>query len=231
MTAEQEFFLKILSAALNGRHVFCENINKKFWENEEPVSWGNLQKLARQQAVEAIIDDYMITWETKFMPPDRRLAAERRTATAAIMYYRMINAVFSVLDEMKKQGVHGCLLKGVGMAGCYPKEELRKTGDIDLYLPVREEFEAFCRYLGKQGLEEEKTITDHHRSYYYIQDGVTFELEVHIKPINNRGSGIFQSRYHPRRSSGASAGRKCVLSSASHAAAFPGRGNGRPPVM
>lgn len=81
--------------------------------------------------------------------------------------------------------------KGVGLGAYYPKEELRKVGDVDLYVPIPEEFERFCRILKEQGFQQEKTMADHHLSFFSVSSGIKFELEIHKKPINSQENANF----------------------------------------
>lgn len=192
MTKMQMLFLKIAAASLRGERVFCKEMTKKFWlTNSEEVSFKNLQEMIKEQALEGLISDYLLTWELENMPKLLQEVLQRQTVTSAIMYYRMTNFVFMILNFMRKERIHGCILKGVGLSAYYPKEEMRKVGDVDLYIPNLKEFESFCRILKKHGFEQQKSITDHHISFFYIQEGVRLELEVHKKPINSQTNTSF----------------------------------------
>lgn len=193
MTEVQRLFLKILAAALNEKHVPCGEVTKTFWQplEEGAVSWKELHRTAKEQAVSPLINDYMLTWEPEGMPKDIQENLQNRTLMAAMMYYQMVNFVSMVLELVRKERIHGCILKGVGLGIYYSKEELRKTGDVDLYVPVPGEFESFCRALKNNGFEQEKSITDHHISFFYISEGVRFELELHKKPINSQENELF----------------------------------------
>ena len=186
MTGVQDLFLKILTASLHGSRLSGEEIGENFWQ-----VWQEMKKIARQQAVSPLIYDYLLSWESGRMPEQEQQYLKQQEFVTAMMYYQMVNFVFMVLELLQKQKIQGCILKGVGMAGYYPREELRKAGDVDLYIPVPEEFEAFCKTLKENGFEREKSVTDHHRTYYYVSDGVKFELEVHIKPINTQENAAF----------------------------------------
>lgn len=193
MRKKQMLFLKIAAASLRGERVFCKEITKKFWTDsaEAEVSFGDLQKMAKEQALVGLISDYLLTYESETMPKSLQETLQKQTLTSAMMYYRMANFVFMILDLMRKERVHGCILKGVGLGVYYPKEEMRKAGDVDLYIPDLEEFEAFCQTLKQHGFEQQKSITDHHISFFYMQEGIRLELEVHKKPINSQTNAPF----------------------------------------
>lgn len=194
MTEVQELFLNILSAALAGRQAEEVFTGRDFWQTEagkQGVSWQELQKIAEEQGMTGFFNDYMLTWEREKIPKPLQGELQKQAFSAAIKYYRLADFAAMVLELVKKQKFHACILKGVGLSAYYPKEELRKAGDVDLYLPVSGEFDAFCALLKKSGFEQEKSITDHHVSFFYVSDGIRFELEVHKKPINSQENKAF----------------------------------------
>jgi hypothetical protein len=70
------------------------------------------------------------------------------------------------------------VLKGVATAELYPYPELRKSGDIDLLLPKREELVRACYLLETQGfLLKEKQNTNHH-VVYESKEGIAIELHT-----------------------------------------------------
>lgn len=196
MTEVQQLFLKILAAALNEKHVPCREAAAIFWQpsGEGTVSWRELHRIAKEQALFPLINDYMLTWESEHMPENIQEELQKQLLVTAMMYYRMVNFVSAVLELVEKEGIHACILKGIGLGEYYLKEELRKTGDVDLYVPVPQEFERFCRLLKERGFEQEKSVTDHHISFFYVLEGMKFELEVHKKPINSQENECFNGQ-------------------------------------
>lgn len=191
MTQAQELFLKVLSAALSRRQPLDKEQSLEEQLKKCTVSWQELRKIAKEQALSLLVDDYILEYELINLTEREQEELQNQAISAAMMYYHMVNFVFRVLSLTKQEKIHSCILKGVGLSSYYPKEEVRKIGDMDLYIPIPEEFEHFCRILKKQGFEQEKTIADHHLSFFYLYSGTRFELEVHKKPISSQGNRNF----------------------------------------
>lgn len=195
MTKIQELFLMILSASLDKDQSPYKDKNEELWKllQEDPASWQALFQIAKEQALSQIVNDYLLTYGLDFLSKEMQESLQSQMITAAGMYYRMVNFVFKVLSLAKQEQIHCCILKGVGLGIYYPKEELRKTGDVDLYIPVPEELERFCRILKEQGFQQEKNMVDHHLSFFYISSGIKFELELHKQPINSQENADFNN--------------------------------------
>lgn len=190
MTQVQKLFLAILSASLKPE---CQEQSKELSKllEKTSISWQALCQIAKEQALSLLLYDYILTYSFEILTKEEQKKIQNQVMTAAVMYYHMVNFVFKVLSLAKQEGISCCILKGIGLSAYYPKEELRKTGDVDLYIPNLEEWERFCKILKSQGFKQEKTIADHHISFFYIISGIRFELEVHKRPINRQENKEF----------------------------------------
>lgn len=98
--------------------------------------WEQLFVKAKAHAVLALVADKV------FQTPELRKkipqAFCRRLKDFAIRNYsshaRLNNTLIQIVSELDNHGVHSVLLKGQGLARCYPVPELRQCGDIDLYV-------------------------------------------------------------------------------------------------
>lgn len=80
-----------------------------------------------------------------------------------------------VVALIEKEGLHYCLLKGLGMACLYPRPELRQGGDFDLWIDApRKDIVEFAKKYGKVG-----DMLYHHVDAGKIE-GV--EVELHFTP-------------------------------------------------
>ena len=76
----------------------------------------------------------------------------------------------------KDLGINAFLLKGQGLANCYSQPNLRVCGDIDWYLPVKEDYNRLIEHLNKRGIEVK---SDTNYSSNFIWNG--FEIDLHQK--------------------------------------------------
>ena len=92
-----------------------------------------------------------------------------------------------VAKNFEKEGFRACLLKGQGLALCYPDPSLRYPGDIDIWVEGGKK--SVMALLRKMGMMQDLSITedDSHASvaYHHVhlpvnEHGVT--VEVHFRP-------------------------------------------------
>jgi len=209
MDEQHKIFLKFVAASLGGTPVKISDM-PDFWRQGDDrssrqncfseaegtvgkrfVYFSEIAKIAKEQAVTALIYDYLLEQNDPSMPRLQKKTMQMQLINMAGMYYRMVNFVRRLQRMLDQLCIQGCILKGVGLGQYYPKEELRKAGDVDVYVPVPADFEKLCSYLCGHGFEEEGTVTDHHRTFYQYENGIRMELEVHKKTINSQQSAVF----------------------------------------
>ena len=83
-----------------------------------------------------------------------------------------------LLDDMRKEGIGFCLLKGASVSRFYPVPEYRISGDTDILIDPADE-EKVQRFLEKQGcIIEERDKNEHHFKAFHKTGGL---MEVHIR--------------------------------------------------
>ena len=106
-----------------------------FERNPFPRDWTNLFKKACQQTMQGFLNDGVHRLPEKQMPPAELLAEwDENTAKIARVYHVHEEHIVELESLLKRLGLHGCILKGTGLAHLYPNPERRMCGDIDLWV-------------------------------------------------------------------------------------------------
>lgn len=117
------------------------------------AEWEQTFLLARQQTVLAVTCQAVQTLPDEALPADRLLMrwmaeADRVELASA----QMDEAVLSVCDAFRGEGLQPIVLKGQGVAQFYPQPSLREAGDIDLFFPREGERAKAERLLASRGI-------------------------------------------------------------------------------
>lgn len=101
--------------------------------------------------------------------------AEGTLEKCAKSHHAANTVIANVCSELEAAGIRSILLKGQGIAACYPIPKIRQAGDIDLY--VREDDYAAARgMLASKFGGETGEVEDKHTSFHV---GGTLEIELH----------------------------------------------------
>lgn len=98
----------------------------------------------------------------------------------ALQYYGILSLSTYLVDLLGDQRVY--LLKGVSLSTLYPREEIRKIGDIDLYIQGAEDREKAFALLKKEGFQASREAWDYHLTYYKNWGEKRYCLELHSRP-------------------------------------------------
>ena len=135
--------------------------------------WETLLKQARAHSVEALIADGAGFLPAESRPSFQILGSRALSVDAIEMGNQKVNAVLkSMAAFWKKEGVSAVLLKGQGLATMYPNPLHRTPGDIDWYLPGKENFSKALALVKNKGLAPE---IDGDGDYHYSVNGVVVE--------------------------------------------------------
>lgn len=144
---------------------------------EGPLDWDYLLRLARKQTVTGLFYESVALLPAEKRPPREVIlglfASVRQIEQANV---RLNAAVEAVVGRYRRAGLEPVLLKGQGVGQYYRDPLRRQPGDIDLYFPTREQFDAAnaeaARWEGVLFHED----TTYHRSFDL--HGVTVENHV-----------------------------------------------------
>ncbi|MDR0977239.1 MAG: nucleotidyltransferase family protein [Prevotellaceae bacterium] len=126
----RKLFFTLLRAGL-WQHTADANL----FTDLQPADWERLFYMARSQAVAALVFDGVATLPAAVRPPRTlyvqwaglALQIERENCT-------LDAAIPRLFEPYRAAGLHPVLLKGQGVARCYPNPARRTSGDIDIYV-------------------------------------------------------------------------------------------------
>lgn len=154
---------------------------------DEQTDWQAIYKLAREQTVAGIAYDGMLTLPADKQPP-RALLLQW---SSSLMLYEDNNHLLNtriktLFQHYQAAGITPILLKGQGVAQCYPHPEHRQPGDIDVYIG-KKDYERANELLAQLGGEVESESVKHAHGHW---EGVTVEnhqlLTAFASPSANR---------------------------------------------
>lgn len=147
------------------------------------TQWQDFHRFIQQQAVTSFLADSLYKIPDFTLPKPYVSIFQKAVMVSSMHYYQSIY-LFQIIEQLFQEAdIFYYLLKGLALSALYPQEELRKTGDLDLYVPDPEQFRSACRILKNNGFEPTKSMSDHHVNFNYKINETLFELELHCKPI------------------------------------------------
>lgn len=94
--------------------------------------------------------------------------------------YRSLQRIYThleVIEELEKQGITCCLLKGISVAVTYPEPDLRVSGDTDILIDEKDETRVL-EYLENHGYRIERRAKHGHHSEAISEVGL---MEIHVR--------------------------------------------------
>ena len=148
-----------------------------FDEDPTPKVWDRLFEMARQQALLGVLNDAVHRLPEHQLPPPEMLKEWDAMTEKIGRIYRLHEEHVKELEELlTRMNLHGCILKGTGLARLYPNPERRMSGDIDLWIKGKRDaiIETF----------EEADYPVYEVVYQECKVGVFLdtEVEVHFHP-------------------------------------------------
>lgn len=182
MEMSEQMMLALLGSHL-GQVPVSENQKKELFLKAEEKDWIRLAELSAKHMVMSLLFEALDRNREITVPDPIRGHLQRAAFAVSMNYYRMVSLVSDLLALMEQSQIRCYILKGISLAVFYPKEESRSFGDIDLYIPDREQFAYACRILEKKGnkIKKRDDLSDYHISFDYQSNGIGCELELHWK--------------------------------------------------
>ncbi len=181
---EESALLDLLRAAM-GKENKIEHKDANKIERNIDCDWERLLHLAESHAVTAMLYDVL----------------EEQTGTAACIWervqksaqitvlsnYRLLFLTAYVTDYLGQYGIAAVTLKGAATAVLYPVPEYRKSGDVDLLIPLESEYKRALRLLQQAGfLADEEQLALHHTD---LRNAEGISIELHhtlVEPFENQ---------------------------------------------
>ena len=118
-----------------------EKHNVETFSSLSEAQWGLLYRYAQEQTIEGIVFDGIQHLPTQHLPPRALLLKWTVRIDQIERHNKQMNTVIKEqLSFFSAQGIHPFLLKGQGVASCYPIPEHRISGDVDWYFEAKEEY-------------------------------------------------------------------------------------------
>ena len=101
-----------------------------------PQTWNMLFNMARQQTLLGVLNDAAHSLPVEQQPPEDILERwDRLTGRIEEIHSTHEKHTVELEDVLARLGLHGCILKGTGLARLYPNPGRRQCGDIDVWVP------------------------------------------------------------------------------------------------
>lgn len=106
-----------------------------FEKSPSPQEWERLYVMAHQQSMVGILNGAVHQIPQDQRPSEDLLRKwDENTAKISRIYHVHEQHVLELEELLARLGLHGCILKGTGLAHLYPRPELRMCGDIDIWI-------------------------------------------------------------------------------------------------
>ncbi len=163
LTDYEVYTLSLLSRALRGKKGAITDLPQE------------VERIASRHGVLPLLYDAV-------SPPEDSLVA-RAAVQCVKQSYHLLVATKRYTSLLKEGGCDVVVLKGASVAALYPVPEYRKSGDLDLLLRNRHEFERADALLRKVGAVANSYQHANHHIAYELPDG--FELELHLSLVED----------------------------------------------
>lgn len=167
MTAEQQFFIRILADHIHGRPSFPET---------DDLDWGKVLSYAEEQALPGLV--YIQTRDFFQMRPDTApdIAAKLHRGFYSDVYL-YANRRAELEGLVSRCGdVPMVLMKGSAVQDDYPVPALRSMGDIDIVIHTEDRNRTDADMLA-QGYEK---MVNNHAVWNYGKEQIEFEIHDHM---------------------------------------------------
>ena len=149
-----------------------------FEKDPKPDGWKRLYQTVCRQAMVGTLNEGVHRLPAHQMPPEDLLKEwDESTEKIARIYHRHEEHVKELETLLGRLGLHGCILKGTGLAHLYPNPERRMCGDIDLFV-FPEDYTRAARLLATC-LEQIEMATEKHGTFRRGR----YNVELHFCPL------------------------------------------------
>lgn len=178
LSSEESILLNLLRLAMG-------NQPDSEYEPAGGCDWEKLLQLAQSHAVTAVL--YDVLGKTQGVPESLLACVEKTSRITVQANYRLLFLTKYLTGFLQENGVAAITLKGAATASLYPVPEYRKSGDVDLLVPMEADYEKACRLLKEAGLQHGPHQAALHHAEFCTADGVSVELHSLLaEPFESR---------------------------------------------
>lgn len=137
-------------------------------------SYEKLLEESEKQGISALV--FSAIYDRDDIPEDLRERFVRLTRRTILQGDRLIFETVKQVRLLEKAGIRCIVLKGVAMARYYPSVVLRRSGDIDIFVPDETEYDRAGKILTCHGFVKEEVSYSLHHTGYTGPGGIETEL-------------------------------------------------------
>ncbi len=192
ISREEKWLLQRLREVLRS-----EEMDSAYLKEEDVPDWGRVLALAQTHAVIPFL--YPLVEQEQVREP--LYTAIRNTAIQTVQQsYRLMFLTHYLVEKLKEAEVSVVVLKGVSAAALYPVPELRKSGDIDLFLIHAEDSLERAAYVMEEiGFQREMEQQVNHHHVWRTPQGIEVELHVMFaEPFDNETMNLYLGQMSQR---------------------------------
>lgn len=158
MKRTERQFLELLQSGLWGREAVADKFRAS-------TDWNEIFRLSKEQTVLAVVYDGIVTLPKELRPARAFLM----NWYAQVSYIEDLNraqneTLFKTYDLYRAQGFTPVLLKGQGLAACYPNPLHRNCGDID-WLVGEEDYGRVNDWVRQMGMAKGSQESNNHLEF------------------------------------------------------------------
>ena len=183
----RQIFLAMLRAVISTETLTDKE--KEMFEAATEAEWKEVLAMGEMQKVTAVMFEALKNHPDILVPDFVRGYLKQKAYQVSMRYYQMISCVRQIVSLLNEQNIDYYLLKGVGLSTMYPKEEIRSFGDVDIYIPKKQDLDKAQKIFTDRECQVEHTFSDCHTVYIYKGQGTVCEVEVHWKLTANFNNG------------------------------------------
>lgn len=167
LNSEERVLLNLLCIAMG-------NQPNPEYEPAETCGWQKFLQLAQSHAVTAVLYDVL---ESRPDFPESLLGQVKKASRITVQSnYRLLFLTKYLTGFLGENGITAVTLKGAATASFYPVPEYRKSGDVDLLVPVEADYEKACLLLKEAGFRQQPHQSALHHTEFLGADGISVEL-------------------------------------------------------
>lgn len=160
-----------------------------------PEDWNGMMDIAQVNRVFPLLLDALRRNPTIPVPMPVGRFLEQFAFQNSIGFYQKVYLISSLIELLRQENITAYLLKGLSLNSLYPHAESRCFGDIDLYIPDRQEYDRLQAIFESRGYQKEPVdMTDYHHGYRYVREKLSCVVELHYRLIASWQTGDFDRK-------------------------------------
>lgn len=146
--------------------------------------WEELWKNCMLHQIWGIVYTGLKKYRQTVIPESIKRRFEDYETKVAFQYYAMLSFTTLILSIFKEAGIRCYVLKGIVLNALYPREDMRKFADADIYISDMKEYRRASAILEDRGFKQEKGLAEFHSGYTKKVGDKVCLLELHWRPCD-----------------------------------------------